>query len=412
MTRNNENSCVGELSLYDVKPGWNSHSNLINTIMQLEQLKARVLDGTTPPYIFFQLKEIFHRLESLGSGRIEGNRTTLSEFVERVIDVEEGVVRPDDDESLREILNIEEAMRYVEDVIDVDTPIKKEHLLEMHRIIVNGLSPPDKKGRGEGSFTPGEFRDVLVKITESKFCPPDVAQVNEYVEEMLGFINQNVESKDRLLRTAMAHHRFACIHPFDNGNGRVVRVFTYALLLRYGFRVRDKEVEDGEGRIGRILNPTAIFCIDRDRYYKMLSLADSGRREDMLAWCRYVLTGLLGEIKKIDDLLDYHYLKKKILLPAISDAAERRFITGDEYIVLSHMFESGADFLKADDLKSLFGTDDSVKVSRMIKRMRERGILVPIEKNSRRYEISFTNKHLMRSIIGMLEQNGFAPGLS
>ena len=74
-------------------------------------------------YIFFSVKRIFHQLESLGSGCIEGNRTTLSELVERVIDVEEGVVRLDDDESLREILNIEEAMRYVEDVIDVDTPL-------------------------------------------------------------------------------------------------------------------------------------------------------------------------------------------------------------------------------------------------------------------------------------------------
>ena len=39
-----------------------------------------------PAYIFFQLKNIFQILETLGSARIEGNNTTLSEYVEKLID--------------------------------------------------------------------------------------------------------------------------------------------------------------------------------------------------------------------------------------------------------------------------------------------------------------------------------------
>ncbi|WP_171253366.1 Fic family protein, partial [Acinetobacter baumannii] len=66
---------------------------------------------------------------------------------------------------------------------------------------------------------------------------------------------------------ALAHHRFGWIHPFGNGNGRVVRLFTYSLLIKYGFNVTTG---------GGILNPTAVFCNDRNKYYEMLSIADNG----------------------------------------------------------------------------------------------------------------------------------------
>ncbi|MBK9184423.1 MAG: Fic family protein [Ignavibacteria bacterium] len=51
------------------------------------------------------------------------------------------------------------------------------------------------------------------------------------------------------MRIAIAHHRCAAIHPFRNGNGRVVRLLTYAMLIRDGYRIDQ----------GRIINPTAVF---------------------------------------------------------------------------------------------------------------------------------------------------------
>ena len=40
-----------------------------------------------------------------------------------------------------------------------------------------------------------------------------------------------------LLKVAIAHHRFVWVHPFSNGNGRTVRLFTYAMLVKLGFNV-------------------------------------------------------------------------------------------------------------------------------------------------------------------------------
>ncbi len=39
------------------------------------------MGGSTHPKIFFQLKRIFHTLKSIGSARIEGNNTTITDFI-------------------------------------------------------------------------------------------------------------------------------------------------------------------------------------------------------------------------------------------------------------------------------------------------------------------------------------------
>ena len=57
-------------------------SPLVDVLTELEHLRRLQLGGTTPPQVFFQLKRIFHMLESLGSARIEGNHTTLADYVE------------------------------------------------------------------------------------------------------------------------------------------------------------------------------------------------------------------------------------------------------------------------------------------------------------------------------------------
>src|SRR3546814_12021881 len=111
--------------------------------------------------------------------------------------------------------------------------------------------------------------------------------------EFLSFIKGADPGKYDLIKVSLAHHRFACIHPFGNGNGRTVRLLTYTLLIKYGFNVRTG---------GRVLNPTAVFCNDRDRYYALLAKADTGAKPGLEAWCVYVLGGMLDELSKVDQL--------------------------------------------------------------------------------------------------------------
>lgn len=366
-------------------------SELTSTIIDLEKLRVNRLGGPVPPYIFFQLKNIFHLFESLGSARIEGNNTTLAEFVEKIIEKKASK----NDEKTLEITNINKAIEYIEETVNKDTIFSRSLISDIHKIIVEGLTPHPE---GEGSRYPGELRPVNVTIQGSSLKTPDYVQVPHYFDELLNFINQPVNSQFHLLIVAMAHHYMAWIHPFDNGNGRLIRMLTYALLIKQGFQVKT----------GRILNPTAIFCMDRNKYYDMLRLADTGEKDNVLKWCFYVLDGLRKEIEKIDKLLNFEYMTNSILLPVLAYALDRQHITKQEYEILKTVVKNEDMVLKSGGLVSL-GTESPVQRSRIIKKLKEKDMLIPLKENGRIYTIGFVNNFLFRDIAYILEQNGFIP---
>lgn len=383
------------LKIYD--PRWGS--KLSNTIIELEKLRVKKLGGPVPPYIFFQLKEIFHMLESLGSARIEGNNTTLAGLVEKIIKDSSNKAK---DEKMIEINNIEKAIKFIEEHVKKTTKINRPLILEIHKILVDGLTVPPK---GEGSSYPGQLRPVNVSIKQSNHVPPQHIKVPEYFDALIKFINKPLDIQYHLLAVAISHHRMAWVHPFDNGNGRLVRMFTYAILIKQGFQVKS----------GRILNPTAIFCMDRDKYYDMLALADSGDSNKTLEWCLYVLEGLRLEIEKIDKLLDLKYMINTILLPTLSYSLMEEHITKREYDILSSLVKSKNMIIRSSDLKKMIAQESSkqesrsVQRSRIIKRLKNKNMLMPLKEKGRVYTIGFANNYLLKGIMHVLEKNSFIP---
>ena len=82
-------------------------SPVVDVLTDLESLRRLQLAGTTPWPVFAQLKNVFHLLESLASARIEGNHTTLADYVEAKVADDAGART----EQFREIANIERAMQ-------------------------------------------------------------------------------------------------------------------------------------------------------------------------------------------------------------------------------------------------------------------------------------------------------------
>lgn len=367
----------------------NFSSPLTDLIIELEHLRKKELGGSTHPEVFFQLRNVFHWLESMGSARIEGNNTTIAEYVETKIDD----APKNQTSKLLEIDNIDHAMEFIEENIK-DYPINTMMISELHKIVVNNLPPPP---HGEGDLTPGEYRNHNIKINNSNHLPPDSFLVKTYMDELFAFINTNDSAKYDLLKAAIAHHRFVWIHPFGNGNGRAVRLFTYAMLVKSGLNIN----------AGRIINPTAVFCSNRNIYYDMLSKADTGTREGILKWCEYVLRGLKEEIEKIDKLSDYNYLKSKILAPAINYSLERKFITDIETKILKKAID--IQVIKNEDLKDIFPGKNTSQISREIKKLVDKKMLIPEEEGARRYILMFQNNYLLRGVIHVLGNEGFLP---
>lgn len=361
-------------------------SPLVDVLNELEHLRRLQLQGSTPAPLFFQLKHIFHMLESLGSARIEGNHTTLADYVENRVEGTEAA-----SDQLREIANIEKAMSYIEQTVAPGVPLTEHFIRELHAITVETLER-------EGDRTPGAYRQAGVRIAQSEHLPPEGVLVSGYMQELVGFINRDDPRKYDLIKVALAHHRFGWIHPFGNGNGRVVRLLTYALLIKYGFQVTTG---------GRVLNPTAVFCNDRDRYYAMLATADTGTAEGLEAWCMYVLQGVLDELRKLDHLMDFEYLKSRILVPALAHARDRAWITPLEEKILKAAADAGV--AKAADLAKAMPAMTDAQRTYQIRKLVERRMLLPLKPGARQYTIAFANNYLMRGVIAALAADGFIP---
>jgi len=358
-------------------------SPLVDVLTELEHLRRLRLSGSTPAPVFFQLKAIFHMLESLGSARIEGNHTTLADYVESKLDGQAPTDR------LREMANIEEAMNYIEEHFRPGEAVTGQFIRELHAMAVQELER-------EGDATPGAYRAKQVAIAQSGHLPPSPALVPQYMRELVDFINEPHPAKYDLIKVALAHHRFGWIHPFGNGNGRVVRLLTYALLIKYGFNVQVG---------GRVLNPTAVFCNDRDLYYAMLARADSGKPEELESWCIYVLQGMLEELRKVDRLADGQYLNEKIIAPALDFGRARQLITAQESAILQIAARSG--IAKSADFAPTMPGLSLAQRTYQIKKLVERGMLIPIQAGARQYTIGFSNNVLLRGVINALSDEGF-----
>lgn len=362
---------------------------ITDLIMELEKLRYKEFSGSTNPLVFNQIRSIFQTLESIGSSRIEGNNTTIMDYVESTRIAPESSTPQ---EQIREIQNIEEAMEYIEGNIQ-DMPITSMLIRELHQLTVNNLS-----ARKEGAAHPGVFRDQNVRIGGSTHIPPDFTQVPALMQELMDFVNREDPPKYDLLKIAIAHHRFVWIHPFENGNGRVVRLFTYAMLLKYVFKSRE-----------RIINPTAVFCSNRDRYYHYLSCADRRDEEGVLEWAQYMLEGLKLELEKIDKLNDPVVLRNRLLLPALEDALARKFVNPEFYSVLKTAIKKEDQIIQSGDLTEIFPEKTPSDRSRLIKSLVHQKMLSPIHEGARKYYPVFSNNYLLRSILRVLDREGFLP---
>lgn len=368
-----------------INPSFNSE--LVSELFNLEKIRYTNLGGTTPPWLFFDLREIMYILESVASARIEGNRTTVfSAAMDSLTETEET-----SNEDFRELRNIRRAITFIEETLDGNDnqKITPSFIREIHRIATKDL-------RRDGSKAPGEWRKGPVYITKSQHIPPEHNAIPSLIQELCGYINDNNDNKMDIIRVALAHHRLVAIHPFDNGNGRTARLVTYAMLIQAKFINKAMRT---------ILNPSAIFCIDRQKYYDMLASADSGTDEALEQWCLYVAQGIVNEINRVNRLLDLEYAVPNIIDPALRSALDSQFISAEEYEILKVAMQK--DIIQAQDVRHLFGPSASaaVQTSRVLANMRDKGLLMVHPNYQKKYVIRFANNYLLKDVLLAMDRN-------
>ncbi len=354
-------------------------SELVELIIQLETLRKQGITINIYPPLFVQIKEIFHMIESIQSARIEGNRTTISDYVSSKFEP-----APKTD-SIREIQNIEIAINYVNKCFDesLDFKISNKFIKELHQLTTKDL-------KDEGSKESGSYRSCNVRINKSLHVPPNPTAVHGFMQKLIDWINTEDKLQTQLLKVAIAHHAFTWIHPFDNGNGRMARIFTYAMLRQYGFKMI------------YLMNTSAMFCMDRNKYFSMLQQADIGGNNAMLDWCEYVLKGLNTELQKISILMDRKFFIEKIVQPSINRAFELHYISQEQKKIMELSLYKEGSLIKSKDIQEILKNKTSRQINHLLSKMLNSGLLIKTDPKSRMYFINLINKDLIRGIIDSL----------
>ncbi|MBR3245356.1 MAG: Fic family protein [Parasporobacterium sp.] len=233
-----------------------------------------------------KLIEIAKVQSTESSNAIEGIVTTSTRIRQLV---EEKTTPKNSDE--QKIAGYRDVLKIIHENYDT-IPITQNYILQLHKILYshkpNPLAGRTKTVQNYISATYPDGR------TETLFTPLSPFETPEALDRLCGEYNRvigNLELEP-LIVIPIFIHDFLCIHPFNDGNGRMSRLLTTLLLYRNGFF------------IGRYISLEAKIANNRDLYYHALSVSQDGWHEgtdDPVPFIKYLLGTILVAYRDFDD---------------------------------------------------------------------------------------------------------------
>ncbi|WP_245861408.1 Fic family protein [Microbacterium aurantiacum] len=248
----------------------------------------------------------------------------------------------------------------------------------------------------EGDPTPGAYRQQDVAITGSAHRPPTWVTVHAEMSALLDFANAERPLHEQMMQIALAHHRFVWVHPFRNGNGRVSRLFTFAMLRKSIFATRGHSA----------LNPTAVFGNDRGSYITALEAADTLDDDGTTEWTVFFARGIRDDLARLVQLQNHSYVIEVLVGPALARLARDGVIDTTEQRVLQVVLERGV--VKAGDLERVLPGSASLR-SRAIRDLLDRGLLRHADEGPRFYRLALSRGPLASRLIRRLDEVGMLP---
>jgi Fic family protein len=205
-------------------------------------------------------------------------------------------------------------------------PVQPTALSWMHEVFYQHLPEAfrwteTQSGSQRVAIIPGQWRDRSVTI--GSHIPPEVTQVPTFLERFAEAYSECVKINPMTIaKIAASHHRFAWIHPFVDGNGRVARLLTDALIERCG------------------LGANGLWCVGRGfarqlkEYRATLSVADGPRVNDLDGrgprtqagldrWCQFVVGIMHDQITFMFGLIQPTLLRDRIMAWAERESARK-----------------------------------------------------------------------------------------
>ncbi len=245
-----------------------------------------------------KLVEIAKIRSTEASNAIEGIVTTSTRIRQLV---EEKTTPHNRDE--QEIAGYRDALNIIHESFDA-IPVTQNYILQLHKIMYSHMNNP-MAGRTKNvqdyitATHPDGRNEILFTPLELYETPKALDRICEEFNKVTG--NMELEP---LIAIPVFIHDFLCIHPFNDGNGRMSRLLTSLLLYRCGFYV------------GRYISLEAKIAKNKDLYYSALSESRTGWREgteDAVPFIKYILGTVLAAYKDFEDRFALVEIKRTAL---------------------------------------------------------------------------------------------------
>ena len=205
--------------------------------------------------------------------------------------------------SEQEIAGYRDVLSIIHESFDA-IPITRNYILQLHKILYSHTNNPiagqTKNVQNYISATyPDGHTETLFTPLAPYETPPALDRICEEYNRVIG----NLELEP-LIAIPVFIHDFLCIHPFNDGNGRMSRLLTTLLLYRNGFYV------------GKYISLEAKIAKNKDLYYDALGASQDGWHEgkdDPVPFIKYLLGTILAAYKDFEDR--FALVEKK--LPAL-----------------------------------------------------------------------------------------------
>jgi Fic family protein len=324
-----------------------------------------------PPSLLTSLADLVRAMNCYYSNLIEGHDT-------HPVDIERALKNDYSQDARKRDLQLEaKAHIAVQKWIDGGNlsggrAIRNEAIREIHRRFCELLPEDllwveDPATKQRVRVVPGELRRRDVKVgTHVAISPSTLPRFLERFEQVYG----NVGKTESIISTAAAHHRLLWIHPFLDGNGRVARLMSHAMMLD-------------------TLDTGAVWSVARglarnvSEYKRLLAGCDLPRRNDLdgrgtlseealAEFTRFFLSVCIDQVTFMESLVQPDRLRTRILLWA------------EEEIRLAQLPPKSGNILEAilyrgelprGDADAIVGTGER-QARRIVSALVDKGVLV------------------------------------
>lgn len=315
--------------------------------------KSAAFRASLPDPIQASLADLIRSMNCYYSNLIEGHNT-------HPVDIERALVDDYSKDPKKRDLQLEAkahitVQKWIDESDITINPATPDWLLETHHRFCELLPPdllwvenPDTGAREQ--VVPGALRKKDVQVGRHVAISPGA------IPRFLDRFHQAYRSPgriDAILATACAHHRLLWVHPFLDGNGRVARLLSYAMLRK-------------------ALDTRGLWSIARglarqeSEYKRHLQSCDEPRRGDLdgrgslnesalAGFAEFFLRSAIDQVEFMKDLMQPERLRDRIMIWA-EEEIRAGVLPPKSDIVLKALLYQGS--LQRGEVTTLLGVSD------------------------------------------------------